>query len=106
LDKKSKPLICVGYCEDIRAYQLLNLCTYDVFFCTNIHFNERIPTHSYPTTSSYLVSHEDSFFITLDILNVVITPVNPPNVAPYDVPTRSTFPISSRIIIKEEIPFI
>ena len=40
LDKKSTPLIFVGYYGDMKAYRLIDPATHDVFFHTHVQFDE------------------------------------------------------------------
>lgn len=53
LEKKSKPLIFVGYSEDMKAYRFIDINTHDIFFHTHVQFDEHLPNS--PSSSPYLV---------------------------------------------------
>jgi hypothetical protein len=52
MEKKSQPLIFVGYCEDIKAYRLFEPITKEVFFRRAVRFDEGFNTTSNPSPSS------------------------------------------------------
>jgi hypothetical protein len=50
MEKKSQPLIFVGYCEDMKAYRLFDPISKDVLFQRVVHFDEGFnPTLSSPS---------------------------------------------------------
>jgi hypothetical protein len=52
MEKKSQPLIFVGYCEDIKAYRLFEPITKEVFFRRAVRFDEGFNPTSNPSPSS------------------------------------------------------
>jgi hypothetical protein len=71
MEKKSQPLIFVGYCEDIKAYRLFEPITKEVFFRRAIRFDEGFNPTSNPSPSSYChvdncVEHIDKFSLEDD----------------------------------------
>ena len=52
LEKKSQPLIFVGYCEDMKAYRLFDPITKDVLFCRVVHVDENLQHSSKPSVST------------------------------------------------------
>jgi hypothetical protein len=66
MEKKSQPLIFVGYCEDMKAYRLFDPISKDVLFQRAIHFDECFNPTSSPTPSTNChaddgVDHADNF---------------------------------------------
>jgi hypothetical protein len=45
MEKKSQPLIFVGYCEDMKAYRLFDPISKDVLFQRAVHFDEHFNPH-------------------------------------------------------------
>jgi len=65
-EKKIQTLICVGYCEDMKAYRLFNPISKELFFQRVFFFDECFnPTSSPSPPSNYHidngVDHVDSF---------------------------------------------
>ena len=48
IDKKTQPLIFVGYCEDMKAYRLFDLTTKDVLFVEMFVLMRTLNTHLNP----------------------------------------------------------
>ena len=86
MERKSRPLIFVGYCEDVKSYGLFDSNSREVFFRRDVQFDERYPpmeppspaSPSLPSTSSSLQGYL-SFEDDVDI-------VAPPFTPPPDVP--------------------
>lgn len=104
MDKKSKPIIFVGYSEDIKLYQLIDPDTHDHFFHTHVKFDEPLPDPPSSSPSSILPdSHDKSFeiFDKKDIPKVLdpIVVIDPPPLTPptiistplVDVASYSTY---------------
>jgi hypothetical protein len=51
MEKKSQPLISIGYCEDIKAYVLFEPITKEVFFQRVVRFDEGFNPTSNPSPS-------------------------------------------------------
>jgi hypothetical protein len=71
MEKKSQPLIFVGYCEDMKPYRLFDPITKEVFFRRAIHFDEGFNSTSNTYTSSDChanngVEHVDNFSLDDD----------------------------------------
>ena len=62
LDKKSKPLIFVSYCEDMKAYRLIDLDTHDLLFHTHVQFDECHPDPTSSSPSSILLKFYDTSY--------------------------------------------
>ena len=52
MDNKIQPLICIGYCEDMKAYRLFEPITTEVFFWQDVHFVGGFNPTSNPFPSS------------------------------------------------------
>ena len=66
MEKKSQPLIFVGYCEDMKAYRLFDPSSKDVLFRRDAIFDEDFTPISSPSPSStwnvdYVTDHDDNF---------------------------------------------
>ena len=49
MEQKSRPLIFVGYCKDVKAYRLFDLDSREVLFWQDVQFDESPPVvHSSP----------------------------------------------------------
>ncbi|KAH9313676.1 hypothetical protein KI387_022303 [Taxus chinensis] len=91
-----------GYCEDMRAYHLVDPNTHDVLFQTHVQFDEHFTPHdfSYSSTPSSCSSHlEDPFFEEIDeeVIDAIEDPI------PTDV---ITMPKWARTTVSEVAPFI
>lgn len=123
MDKKSKPLIFVGYCEDINAYRLVDPATHDVFFHTHIQFDEHLhPHHSLSSlspcsSSSLLVSPmvdmiEDDTSVALVVehldptVEVHVAFVKVPAALVEDPAPATTMPRWAHTVVEEAAPFI
>ena len=60
MEKKSQPLIFVGYCEDVKAYRLFDPNSIDVLFRQDVQFDERYPPMDPPSPSSSSLSSTSS----------------------------------------------
>ena len=57
MERKSRPLIFVGYCEDVKAYRLFDSDSREVLFWRNVQFDEHYPSMDPPSpTSSSLLN--------------------------------------------------
>lgn len=66
MEKKSQPLIFVGYCEDMKAYGLFDPSSKDVLFRRDVIFDEdfTLVSSHYPSSTcnvDYVTDHVDSF---------------------------------------------
>ena len=76
LEKKSQPLIFVGYCEDMKAYRLFDPITKDVLFHRVVHFDENFQHSSEPSLST--VCHDGADLVDNLILEDHEENENPP----------------------------
>ena len=71
MEKKNQPLILVGYCEDMKAYRILEPITKGVFFRRVVYFDEGFNPTSNTSPSSDChadndVEHVDNFSLEDD----------------------------------------
>ena len=60
MEKKSRPLIFVGYYEDVKAYRLFDPNSRDVLFWQDVKFDEGYPSMDPPSSSSSSLPYTSS----------------------------------------------